>query len=162
MRTGIPRWLIAALAAVISLALGDSIATAAPTTQLSRELSTLTRRVQRDEATIGNLRSQVATLRAQVTTVQGQIAQIHLPTFTVRTDSLNTGGILGSDGGQVLCQPGESIVGGRAGWGDTGAESPGDHLMYSNPITNPPGWIAGGVPDPGEFLPFQVFAIRAG
>lgn len=113
----------------------------------SQDVNALAQRLKHDEAAIHKLSRSLAALKRKHV-----IVDIH-------TGGINFGNpAFNQDGEQALCSPGETIVGGGAGWG-AGAGLSGDHLTDSQPITNPPGWIAGGIHDPSEFNPFNVYAL---
>jgi hypothetical protein len=120
------------------------VADAKPTLQsLSRQVAALSRHVKRDDAEIARLRSQK-------------------PRFTIR-HAIS----LGNDIGQARCLPGETVLGGGAGWTPKGAQSSTtpDYLRYSMPFTDSigSGWKASGVEPFGrEFQPFTIFAVCAG
>lgn len=136
--------------AIVGFASFVPTANATPTlNSMSRRLAALSQRVRRDETTITQLHVQLAETR---------------PAFTIR-HAVSLGGGK-SDIGQARCQPGETPVGGGAGWGPNGAQSSStqDFLRYSMPFTDDAGsgWMASGFEPFGkEFQPFTIYAVCA-
>lgn len=133
--------------ALVAGTLIPATASAQPTLQgLAHRLAVLSQRVHRDEQTIRRLRAHIAA-----------------PQFTIRRNTAIAGA---SDIGQARCQPGETVIGGGAGWGTLGSQSSStqDFLRYSIPFRDDAGmgWRASGFEPFGkEFQPFTIYAVCA-
>jgi hypothetical protein len=167
---------IAALAAALTAAaFGSAVlsqAGATPTAFVSapsvtRQISSLSSRIRGDESKIAGLQRRLAAdeavISGQAGTIQALQARHLIVDFVTTTGGPNGAG---SDEAQSLCPSGDALVGGGAGWTDSGVFS-GTSLNGSQPVNvgaSPGGWLASGARqsgDPGAFT-VTAFCARVG
>ena len=137
---------------LVGAPVGPAVA-ASSTTRIERQIASLTRRLNGDEATIRHDQSVITSYQSEISALQ----QRHLA-VTFRTGGVDFGA--GDNAEQALCSQGETLLGGGAGWSD-GFINGGDHLIASLPVFEsgvPIGWEGDGLAAAGEQATFEAYA----